>query len=270
MKEDRKSALGFGVIVAFVIMALFAPYIAPYDPKGTSPLVNTPPSWQHLLGTTYLGEDVLSQVIWGSRISLLIGTAAAASATMIGATVGLIAGYSSKRSVDGSLMRFTDVFLIIPTLPLMIIFAAFLGPTIYNIIFVISITSWPSIARVVRSQVLAIKQRTFVKAARVAGLSESKIMTSVILPNVGPLILANATLAITSSIVAEAGLDFLGLGAPDVVSWGTMLYWAQSFGFFYGAWWWFLAPGISIALLGFGFALMGFTLEKMANPRLRA
>jgi len=269
ISEDRKSLLGLGIISAFVLIGIFAPYIAPYDPKQTSTLVNTPPSWQHLLGTTYLGEDVLSQVMWGSRISLIIGTAAATSATMIGTVIGLIAGFSARRAVDASCMRFTDIFLIIPALPLMIIFAAFFGPTMYNIIFVIGITSWPSIARVIRSQVLGIKERTFVKAARVTGVSDVKIMFSIILPNVAPMILANGILAITTAIVAEAGLDFLGLGAPDIVSWGTMLYWAQSFGFFYGAWWWLLAPGFCIALLGFGFVLFGFALEKIANPRLR-
>jgi peptide/nickel transport system permease protein len=215
-----------------------------------------------------MGVDILSEVIWGTRVSLIIGLSAAAFATGIGSVVGITAGYKGG-SIDEGLMRFSDVSLSIPALALMILFVVYLTPSLYSILFAISITTWPPIARSVRSQVLSLKERPFVDAARMSGMGDAKIMATVILPNVLALIAANGILQVTSSIVAEAALDFIGIGVLSLVSWGTMLYWAEQFAFFHGAWWWIVAPGVAIALLGLGFVFVGFSLEEIGNPRIR-
>jgi len=269
--RSTKAKIGFGLIGGFVVLAIFAPYIAPYSPvPGVQfgPLYAQPSS-QHLLGTDFQGVDVLSEVIWGARVSLIIGLAAAAFATGIGSVVGITAGYRGGW-IDEVLMRASDISLAIPSLALMILFVVYLTPSLGSILFAISITTWPPIARSVRSQVLSLRERPFVDAARMTGMGGGKIMASVILPNVIALIVANGILQVTSSIVAEAALDFIGIGVPSLVSWGTMLYWAQQYAFLHGAWWWIAAPGVCIALLGLGFVMVGFSIEEIANPRIRA
>lgn len=265
---STKAKIGFGIITAFIVLALLPQLLAPYSPVRPSGEDYLAPSITHLVGTDNNGVDVLSEVIWSARISLIIGLSAAAIATGIGTAVGVIAGYKGGYW-DEVLMRVSDVALTIPSLALMILLVVYLNPSLTSILFSISITTWPPIARSVRSQVLSLRERPFVDAARMTGMGDARIMVSVILPNVLALIVANGILQVTSSIVAEAALDFIGLGVLSLVSWGTMLYWAEQFAFFHGAWWWIAAPGICIAILGLGFVLVGFSLEEIANPRIR-
>jgi peptide/nickel transport system permease protein len=266
--HGTKAKIGIGLILGFLTVALMASFIAPYSPVHPTGTSYEAPSSSHLLGTDYQGVDVSSEIIWGTRISLLIGIAAAAFASVMGSTVGVMAGFKGGW-VDESLMRLSDVALAIPSLVLMILFVVYLTPSIASILLAISITTWPPIARSVRSQVLSIRERPFVDAARMTGMSDSRIMLTVIVPNVLALIVANGVLQVTYSIVAEAALDFIGVGLPSLVSWGTMLYWAEQFAFFHNAWWWITAPGVCIALLGLGFVLVGFSIEEIANPRIR-
>ncbi len=265
---STKAKIGISIIGAFVILALFPQLFAHYSPTVQSGADYSPPSYSHLLGTDYAGVDVLSEVVWGSRVSLIIGISAAVFATGIGSLVGVVAGYKGGL-IDEVLMRVSDISLSIPALALMILFVVYLQPSLGSILFAISITTWPPIARSVRSQVLSLRDRPFVDAARLTGMSDSRIMATVIVRNVLALIVANGILQVTASIVAEAALDFIGLGVLSLVSWGTMLYWAEQFAFFHGAWWWIAAPGVCIALLGLGFVLIGFSLEEIGNPRIR-
>jgi peptide/nickel transport system permease protein len=258
-----------GIIGTFTAMAVFAPWLSPYRPDQIVARPYSPPNSQNWLGTDNLGQDVLTQIIYGSRVSLLVGLVVALAATLIGTAVGLVSGYY-RGNVDESLMRLTDIMLILPQLPLMIILAAYLGPSLTTIIVVLTITAWPLVARVIRSQTLSLRERPFTDASRVIGASSGRIMFTVIVPNLVTLIAANVVLMITTAVVGEAGLDFIGLGNPSVVSWGTMLYWAQAYALFNGAWWWVLAPGISIALVGLGAVLVSLSIENVFSSRLRA
>jgi len=269
IRKEKRAIVGLGIIGGFALIAIFAPFLTPYKPDQPVGLPYTPPNSKNWLGTDNLGQDVMSQIIFGSRISLLVGLVVALAATFVGTLVGVLSGYY-RGVTDEGLMRFTDVMLVLPQLPLMIILAAYLGPSINSIIIVLTLTSWPLVARLIRSQTLSLRERPFTDASRVIGSSNSRIIFHVIIPNILTLIAANVVLMITTAVVGEAGLDFLGLGNPSVVSWGTMLYWAQAYALFNGAWWWVLAPGICIALLGLGAVLVSLSIENVFNPRLRA
>lgn len=263
---------GLLIIGVFAILGIFAPVFSRYPPDLQSNNAYAPPSWQHWLGTDNLGQDIWSQVVYGSRISLMVGLVVALAATFIGTLVGVLSGFY-RGAVDQGLMRFTDVMLVLPQLPLMIILAAYLTPSENSIIVVLTLTSWPLVARLIRSQTLSLRERPFTDASRVIGSSNFRIITTVIIPNLLTLIAANVVLMITTAIVGEAGLDFIGLGNPSIVSWGTMLYWAQSYALFGSstvAWWWILAPGLCIALVGLGAVLVSLSIENVFNPRLRA
>jgi peptide/nickel transport system permease protein len=268
--RDRRAQVGFGIIVTFSILALSAPIVSPYSPYAFPAPGHpySPPSEKFLLGTDYLGEDVLREIFYGARVSMLVGIVVAILATTFGTLVGVVAGYYGK-VVDEGLMRATDIVLILPPLPLMIILAAYLGPSLQTVILVLTVTTWPAVARVVRSQTLSLKERPFTDSERVAGASDFRIITRILIPNLATIIAANAVLMITTAIVGEAALDFIGLGDITVVSWGTMLYWAQSYAIFNGAWWWVIAPGVCIVLVGLGFVLISVSIESVFNPRLR-
>ncbi len=232
------------------------------------------PAWAHPsaefpLGTDHLGRSVLTQFIWGSRISLLVGLAATLIAIVIGSLVGITAGYFGGR-LGGILMRITEWFLVIPFLPLAVALAAVLGPSITNIILVIGVTSWPSTARLIRAQVLTLKERLYVDRSRALGASDAHVMGRHILPNVSSLILANLTLTVPIAILTETTLSFLGLGDPTRASWGKML----QEGFEAGAltlqaWWYYVPPGLGIMLVVLAFTLVGQALEEVLDPRLR-
>jgi peptide/nickel transport system permease protein len=265
--------IGLGILVVAVAMALAAPLLA--DPDGLR-AVNTThnPAWASPsefgpLGTDRFGRSVMTQFIWGSRISLLVGLAATVLAVVIGSVVGIVAGFFGGR-VGGVLMRITEWFLVIPFLPLAIVLAAILGPSVENIILVIGITTWPQPARLIRAQVLTLRERDYVDRSRALGASDWHLMTRHILPNVSPLILANTTLTVPIVILTEATLSFLGLGDPANASWGKMLDNAFEFGAVtLEAWWYFVPPGLGILLVALAFTLCGTALEEILDPRLR-
>lgn len=267
-KSNKMGMIGLSVLTFFIFIAVFAHYIAPYDPYEFSLDVNAPPSLKHPLGTNDAGQDIFSELIYGARISLLVGFLAAFVSTFIGGSIGILAGYFKK--LDGILMRITDIFLVIPSFPLMILLAAYLGPSINTVILVIGILSWPYTARVIRSQVLSLRERTFVESAKVIGASDFYILRAYILPNVMPLLFANMVLNVSGAIVSEAGLAFLGLSDVTYKSWGMILYFARiRGGFIRGAYWWWVPPGLCIATVVLAFTLVGYALDEILNPRLR-
>ncbi len=269
-QHNSMGLIGLGILVFFAFMALIGPMVVTYTTSVEAlDKILLPPSTTHWLGTDHMGKDVLAGVIMGSRTSLLVGIAATAMSMVIGALVGIISGYYGK-AVDSILMRFTDVFLVIPWLPLMLVLAALLGPSLTNIILVIGITSWAGTARIIRSQTLSVKERPYVERARAIGSGDMHIMARHILPNVFPLVFANTILVAAVAILSETTLSFLGMGDPTHVSWGMMLHYAFERGATtLGAWWWIIPPGLSVVLVVLGFTFMGYALDEISNPRLR-
>ena len=266
--------VGCGVLLFFVILAVFAPFFATYDNPNSYRWADVnptyaPPSREFFFGTDYFGRDVYSLTVWGTRASLIVGFVASLISIVLGTLIGLLAGYYGK-IVDEILMRFTDFFLVIPWFPLMIVFAMLMGQSFTNVIIVIGITSWPSTARIVRSQVLSIKEKTFIERAIAVGAGGRRIIQRHILPNVFPLIFANTILLIANSIFSESFLDFFGLGDASVISWGTVLEVAYDKGAFSSyAWWNIMAPGLCIIVLIMAFYLIGDALDEVMNPKLR-
>ncbi len=267
---NRKAAAGAVILSALALVAVFAPYIAPYRPDDAGLPAAEPPSARYLLGTTSLGQDIFSQLVWGSRLSLVVGLVTGAIASGIGMVVGLVAGYSGGL-VDDVLSTITNIFLVLPGLPLMIIIAAYITvKSVVPVILVISVTGWAWGARVLRSQMMTMKSRDFVLAARIAGEHPLRIIFLEILPNMLGLIVANFFGAALYAVLSEAGLEFLGLGNVNAVTWGTVLYWAQNNqAMLLGQWQWMAVPGLLIAVLGTSFALLNFAVDEMTNPRLR-
>lgn len=262
--------VGLLIVVALIAIAIFAPLIAPYDPTER---VGTPfsvPSAEHPLGTNDIGQDLFSELIYGTRVSLTVGLVAATVALLIGTTVGILAGFY-PRVLGSVLMRTVDIVLILPFLPLLIILAAYLGRSLFNTVLVIGILIWAGSARVIRSQVLSLTRRDYVVAARAMGASDLHIIVKHILPLTLLLAIGEFVQATAGAILLEASLSFLGLGDPLQKSWGAILYWAQVRGaFLTPAWqWWVLPPGLMIMAAALGFALIGFALEQRVNPRLR-
>ncbi|MEM1582916.1 MAG: ABC transporter permease [Candidatus Bathyarchaeia archaeon] len=265
--HDKRGIFGISTLLFFSLIGIFAPYISPYDPFAIwTP--NLPISLRHPLGTDPLGRDVLSQLIWGSRTSLIVSFTAALGIMGIGLTIGLISALS-RPLVDEVLMRFTDVILYIPKLPLLIFFALILGRGFLNVVLVLSLTMWPQTARVIRSEVLSIKQRPFIDAAKIAGAGTLKIL-AIILPHIFPLILASILTLITWSLIYEASLGFLGLGDPSVMSWGTMFHYAFLSGAIYlRNYAPIIAPGLCITLIGVGMNSLISVLEEVVNPKIK-
>jgi ABC-type dipeptide/oligopeptide/nickel transport system permease subunit len=264
---SKAGLVGLILTCSFICLAVFAPWIAPYSPTASSGLPYAKPSLHHLLGTDDIGEDLLSQLIWGTRGSLLIGVSAGLIASFLGVGVGLAAGYYTERSGE-VLMRVTDVFLVLPLLPLLIVIASIFRSSVLLVITVIGVLSWPQMARVIRSQTLSLKTRPFVDAAKLSGMSDLEIMVRILIPNMMPLVVLYGVFAAVSAVVIESGLDFIGLGSISNLSWGIMLYFALSRdALLRGFWWWFLPPGLMIALLGTGFILLGHGVERIGKIR---
>src|SRR3984893_18572062 len=202
IRHEKRAMVGLGIIGVFAILAIFAPFFTSYRPDAPVATPYSPPSVKKWLGTDNLGQDIMSQIIYGARISLLVGLIVAIAATFIGTLVGVLSGYY-RGATDQSLMRFTDVMLVLPQLPLMIILAAYLGPSVESIIIVLTLTSWPLVARIIRSQTLSLRERPFTDASRVVGSSNSRILFQVIAPNLLTLIAANVVLMITTAVVGE-------------------------------------------------------------------
>jgi len=264
--------LGGLMLFSVVFVAIFAPWLAPYDPKERIDVepgdLLAPPDSEHLLGRDDAGKDVLSQLIYGARVSLTVGFVASLMSMFIGTSVGLVAGYFGGR-IGNALMRLVDFLLVIPDLPLMLVFITMWGRGLWKIILVIGLLGWTSTARLVRSQVLSIKERQFILRARAIGAGGLRIIARHIFPQVLPLILADAVLSISGAIIAESSLSFLGLGDPMLVSWGMMLNFAFERAISRRAWWFLLPPGFAIVWVSVGLIMMGNTLEEIVNPRLK-
>ncbi|MEM1674179.1 MAG: ABC transporter permease [Candidatus Bathyarchaeia archaeon] len=272
-KQFSKSKLGIVglvIILIFVFMAVAAPILSPYDPQASfiAPMF-TPPNSKHLLGTDDVGRDVLSQIIYGSRISIMVGLLAAAVGTLLGTIIGLVSGYFGG-IVDDILMRITDIFLIIPFIPLAIMFALYVGPNIWNVVLIFGFLGWPPAARQIRSLTLSLKETQFIEAARAIGAGNLRIVFRHILPNTTGVIIANVVSRTVFAILAEAGLAFLGASDPRNISWGMMIFYAMRSGaILYGAWWTYIPAGFCVALLACGFAFLGHGITLVLNPRLR-
>ncbi len=265
--RDKRGAFGIILLSVFILISIFAPLIAPIDPFALS-IPNLPFSSKHPLGTDPLGRDVWSQLIWGCRMSMLVATCSASGIIGIGLIIGLCAALF-RSIIDNILMRITDVMLYIPKLPLLIFLALILGRGFMNIVVVLSLTMWPQTARIVRAEVLSLKQRPFVDSARVVGASTIQIIR-LILPHILPLILASFVIQTMWSIMYEASIGFLGLGDPSVMSWGTMFYYAFTSGALYlGNYAPIVMPGVCIAFIGIGLQNIASVLQEMANPKLR-
>jgi peptide/nickel transport system permease protein len=267
--DTWRGRLGLGVLGLFVFLAIFGSVIAPDNPTASSLDVLAAPSADHWLGTTENGEDVFSQLLVGARVSIVVGFAAAAISAVFGAAVGLASGYFGGW-IDRILDSFENWFLVIPQLPLMIVLARLLDPSLSVLIAVIGLTSWAGTGRVVRAQVLTLRERAFVERARALGASDWYIVRTHIFPNTLPLIFANTVLIVAVAILSEAALAFLGLGDPTRISWGTMLENAFSSGApSAGAWWYVIPPGLCITLLVLSVSILGYLFEEYVNPRLR-
>ncbi|OPY49358.1 MAG: D-ala-D-ala transporter subunit [Methanosaeta sp. PtaU1.Bin060] len=256
------------LFLSFLLMALLAPVIAPYDPYIRFEPYRSP-SLEHLLGTNDLGNDIFSELIYSSRVSLIVGFGAALMATIIGTVIGLFAGYF-KGTPDEILMGITDIFLMIPQIPLIIILAAFLMPSFYLIALIMGSLWWTSTARVVRSKALQIRETSFVEAARSLGFSDMHIIFSDILPNIVHVITPKFLMAIASAMIAESSISFLGLGDPTAKSWGMMINFAFiRGGFINDYWWWYLPPGICITLFVLSVVLISYAFEESEEAALR-
>ncbi|HBB18181.1 MAG TPA: ABC transporter permease [Syntrophus sp. (in: bacteria)] len=274
LREDRVGMVSAVVLTFFIFLAVAGPSIAPYPPSETIYLENgmqarlLPPSLKHPFGTTNMGQDVFSQTIVGARIAVFIGLISALFIVLIGTNVGLIAGYFGK-SVDDILMRITDVAYGIPFIPFAIVLVTLMGVGTLNIILAITTLMWRTTARVIRSQVLSLRERPFVWAAKVAGAGHFRLLYIHIAPNVLPLSLLYMAFGVAWGIMAEASLGFLGLGDPEKISWGQMLYFAFRSGAIRTAWWWVVPPGLSIILVVASCYLVGRTFEVVTNPKLQ-
>lgn len=273
VSRNVMGVIGLCILAVFIVMAIIGPYVAPYEVDMT---VNgqfdkyMPESSEHLMGTDVFGHDIFSQLLYGAKTSITVGVVAAFISSFLGAALGLYSGYAGGWK-DEAIMRLNDIALSIPWLVLMIIIAAFMGSIdLLGIILVIGLTGWSGTARLVRAQVLSLRERQYIERARAIGSDDMHIIRKHILPNAFPLVFANTILTVAGSILAEATLSFLGLEPQGVVTWGTMLADAQEAGAFtIGLHWWIVAPGICIVLVVLGFTLMGYALDDVMNPRLR-
>jgi peptide/nickel transport system permease protein len=270
--RNPMGVVGALMLLLVVAVAVFAPWLAPYNPRERVQVepgdVLAPPDAEHWLGRDDAGKDVLSLLIYGARVSLVVGFTASFMSMIIGTTVGLLAGYHGGR-LGNRLMRFVDFLMVIPDLPLMLVIIAVMGRGLTNIILVIGLLGWTYTARLVRSQVLTVKERQFVLRARAVGASHTRIILRHILPQVLPLIIAQTVLDISVAILAESSLAFLGLGDPTLISWGTMLNFAFERAVSAQAWWFLLPPGFAIVWVSLSLILIGNTLDQIVNPRLR-
>src|SRR5881397_2186681 len=274
--HDKLAVAGLIIILVFIFVSIAAPLlVGSYPSQFERTTALQPPSSAHPFGTDWQGFDVLKLVVYGGRVSILIGFISSIVAMLLGTSVGLVAGYYG-RVTDQLLSRATDFFLVIPWLPFVLILVAILGSSLATIIFAIAIVSWPTTARIIRAQVLTVKERQFIERARAVGAGNGFILRKHILPNVMPLVWAEAVLTISNAVFTEAFLSFFGLGPPPgagaIVSWGTMVNQAYTSLALISnppMWWYFLPPGLAITLVVLGFAMVGFGLEDVVNPRLR-
>ena len=276
----RKSTfikLGVSIMILFGIMAVFSPIWININPEIYDPIIGVDPnvhgsvgpSWKHPLGTDDIGKDLFSQLLRGSQIAFMLGMMVSVFSTIIGAAIGLIAGYYGK-IWDTLLMRLADIILTLPRLPLLIVISGIFGTqSNWVILLILSLTFWPIISRVIRAQTLSLRERPFIESAKVSGVSNTRIIVKHLAPNVLPIAFYYLTVTVTGAILVEAGLSFLGFGDPSNMSWGMMLQWCFVKGYVFKAPYWMIPPGLCISLLAFSFYLIGVGLEEMVNPRLK-
>ncbi|MBU7314539.1 ABC transporter permease [Paenibacillus oleatilyticus] len=272
--KSKTGTIGFIIVVAVVFMAVFASAVAPHDPAKTSAAKRLlPPMWMakgtadHPLGTDNLGRDVLSRIIYGSQISLLVGVCAVAVAGTIGVILGLVSGYYGGWT-DRIIMRIVDAFLAIPNILFMLVILAVLGPGLFSLIFVLGVTNWVKYARIIRGEVLSVKERDYVRAARAVGSRDIRIIFKHILPNVVSSFIVVSTLSIATTIILEASLSFLGLGIqPPTVTWGGML--SDGRQYLATSWWVATFPGIAITITVLGIIFLGDWLRDILDPRMK-
>jgi peptide/nickel transport system permease protein len=271
-RTHRSGMIGLGILAVFVLVALAAPLLA--DPSGLDvtradgPILEGP-SLDYPMGTDENGRSVLTLLIWGARISLFVGLFATLISMLIGTLVGLVSGYFGGW-VGRITFRLTEWVLVIPFLPLAIVLATVLGRSLFNIVLVIGVTSWPGTALLIRSQTLSIRERAYVERAQAIGAGRGHQIGKHVLPNVMPMVFANTTLTVAIAILSETTLSFLGLGDPTRTSWGTMLDSAFEVGAITtGCWWYIVPPGVCVVLVVLAFTLIGQALEEVLNPRLR-
>lgn len=269
LRHHPQALVGLIVLVAFVIIAIFGPYFAPYgEREQVGPIFGTP-SDAHPLGLDDGGIDMLSLLIYGARVTMIVGFAGAVVAMLIGGSIGIIAGYFGGK-IDNLMMRITDYFLVLPDLVLMIVVASIWGRSLRNIIIIIGIIYWTFMARLIRSQVKSVRERAYVKRAQALGASHLRIIFRHVIPQIMPLLLAQTVLMVALAIFLETAISFLGLGDPSVTSWGKMIESAFSrSAISYGAWWAIAPPGIAVALIIMAFNMLGTAAEDSLNPRLR-
>jgi peptide/nickel transport system permease protein len=260
-------ALGAALLGVVTLAAFFAPVLAPFDPWGIVATPLQPPGGQHPLGTDMLGRDVLSGLIWGARVSLLIGLVSTACSLVIGVAVGAPAGYFGQRT-DQWLMRFTEFFQVIPSFLFAVLLVAILTPGVRSVVTAIALVIWPPVARLVRTEFLSLRQREFVEAARALGVPHSRLIFREILPNAIAPVVAVGSLMVATAILTEASLSFLGLADPNMISWGYMIGAARSV--FRQAWWLSVFPGACLFLTVFAITLLAEGFGDRHNPSLRA
>ncbi|HJU35853.1 MAG TPA: ABC transporter permease [Gaiellaceae bacterium] len=269
LRRRPAAVIGTTILVLVGVTAVLAPWIAPYGLHTQVGSVFGHPSWRHPFGLDDGGIDMVTLLMWGARVSLVVGFAATFVSMAIGGAVGVISGYFGGW-VDTLLMRITDYFLVIPDVPLMIVVAAIWGPSLFHIIIVIGILLWTSTARVIRAQVKSVRERVYVKRARALGAGHTRIVLKHVLPQVAPLLIANTVLTIAVAIFDETALSFLGLGDPSTTSLGQVIEHAfERAAISSGAWWAIVPPGALVALIILGCSLVGGALEDALNPRLR-
>ena len=268
--RNKLALTGLAIILFFLFLAVFAPVlVGPYQSQLKLFDNNLPPSGTHLLGTDDSGQDIANVLVYGTQVSFLVGFVASLAAMILGTSLGLVAGYYGKIT-DQILSRITDFFLVVPWLPFVLVIVSILGSGLVTIVFAIALVSWPTTTRVIRSQVLSLKERQFIERARAVGAGKAYILRRHILPNVMPLVWAEAVLTVSGAIFTEAFLSFFGLGPQGIETWGQMVNLAYNGGaMLTGRWWWFLPPGICITTLVLGFAMLGYGIEEIMNPALK-
>jgi peptide/nickel transport system permease protein len=275
-RRNPLGVIGLGLLVMFALMALSSfipPLVNPiYDPmRGVDPEIDVSvgPSTRHWLGTDFMGRDILSQLLTGARVAFMIGISAAFMAVAMGTLIGMLAGYFG-RTADTVLMRLADIVMVLPGLLVILILSSVVGQlSIWNLVIIIALFKWAGVSRVIRAQTLSLKVRPYIEAARVAGASHLRILFRHLLPNVLPLSFLYMTFGVTSAILIEAALSFLGFGDPSTVSWGMMLQWVWKTGHMFRAPYWLIPPGICISLITLSFYLIGRAFDEILNPRLR-
>lgn len=270
LKKNKLAIIGFIILALLIFGAVFSPYLTPYEWNETNVLnTNAPPDSEHLLGTDSMGRDTLTRLLYGGRISLTVGLVATSLIIFIGTIAGGIAGYYGGK-IDNIIMRIADVFMSMPFLPLAITMVAIFGASIYNIMMVIGILGWPSLARLVRGEILSLKEQEFMEAARALGIKDRNQIIRHLLPNTMAPIIVNGTLGIATAILLEAALSFLGMGVnPPTPTWGNMLNAAQHMYVLQHRWWLWIPPGLAIFVAVMSLNLVGDALRDALDPRLK-